>query len=257
MHLVLDHKWAVLAAIVIGFIVRALKDDTKLPTIPKRLRPWLSVALGVLAGTIEKLATGVTWENAIIDALIAGLLPMAGNDVVKSAIGRDVPLPGLTPSNDDDKMDPPTGGATPLIVFAWPMGCLFACAMLFVDASCGGGFQDPKTPRETARSIVLLVADGVKQADTSCAKLARDTQSVETAKTCAEAYNVARPSLQSAEQTIDAWNEGANHQVVCSVYAAMRALASMRDAIIAAGGKLPGAVVDALELGQSLTKECT
>jgi hypothetical protein len=93
--LVFDHRDAFIAAFLIGFVIRLLKDDTVLPTVPARARPWLSLFGGLLLGAAEKVLEGKTWEAALIDALLAGFLPMGGDGIVKSVLGKDVPLPGL------------------------------------------------------------------------------------------------------------------------------------------------------------------
>ena len=96
--LVEQHKWIPLAAVIVGLVIRLLKSDTKIPiTIPTRARVWLVLALGVVAGTLEKVGTGGQWTPAIVDGLIAALLAMLGHETIVNSVrgGRDVPLPGL------------------------------------------------------------------------------------------------------------------------------------------------------------------
>lgn len=94
----LQHRWVPLLTLLVGLVVRLLKADTRLPiTIPPRVRPWLAIALGLAAGVLERVATGVSWSRAVLDGLVAGLLPMLGHDLVVEWMraGAEVAVPGL------------------------------------------------------------------------------------------------------------------------------------------------------------------
>lgn len=89
LDLVLQHKWWALAALVIGTIVRLLKSDGPIPfNLPSKYRPWLAVALGVVAGVVDKIATGTAWKDALAGGLVAALFAMGGHSLfVESARG--------------------------------------------------------------------------------------------------------------------------------------------------------------------------
>lgn len=110
----LTYKWVPFAALAIGFTIRALKDDTKLPTIPPRLRRWALVALGVASAVIEHKLAGVGWEKAIYDALAASIFAMLGHDVLIEGLrgGKEIPIPGLMKG---DKSELPK--ILPLVLF--------------------------------------------------------------------------------------------------------------------------------------------
>src|SRR5690606_10423248 len=93
----LAYKWIPFAALAIGFTIRALKDDTKLPTLPPHLRRWALVLLGVASAVLEHKLAGVGWEKATYDALAAALLAMFGHDFVIEKLrgGKEIPIPGL------------------------------------------------------------------------------------------------------------------------------------------------------------------
>lgn len=104
-----DPRWIAVAALVIGFVIRMLKDDTKGPTLSPRLRFWLVFALGAVAGVLEKFIAGASWEQAIIDGLGAALLAHLGHQaIVESARGgKELPVPGLM--KDPKDLPPPSG----------------------------------------------------------------------------------------------------------------------------------------------------
>lgn len=106
--LVTQKKWIAIAALVIGFVVRLLKSDTKIPVdIPPRYRVWLALALGGAAGALDKLVgqEGVTWTAALVQGLLAAVLAIVGHNVVIDSLrgGKELPVPGLT--------DTPNGGS--------------------------------------------------------------------------------------------------------------------------------------------------
>lgn len=97
--LVADHQWVAASALVVGFTVRILKTDTKIPiNIPARVRPWLALSLGAGAGILERVQSGISWRDALAGGLVAGLTAIAGHDTLIEGIrkGRELPLPGLT-----------------------------------------------------------------------------------------------------------------------------------------------------------------
>lgn len=114
--LIAKHEWVGLAALIIGLIVRLLKEDTRFPpfAMPARWRPLLAVGLGIGSGILQAASTGTPWRDAILGGVVSGLVAIAGHEAIVESIrdGKDVPLPGLTkvplPSDRGPKPEPPT-----------------------------------------------------------------------------------------------------------------------------------------------------
>jgi hypothetical protein len=89
------HAWVPLAAVVIGAIVRLLKSDTPLPTVPAKWRPWFALGLGAVAGLLRSVAGGATWAQALGGGLTAALLAMGSHDAVITSArdGRELFTP--------------------------------------------------------------------------------------------------------------------------------------------------------------------
>lgn len=101
--LVEDRKWVSLAAVVIFWLTRLLKSDTKIPIdIPARYRWWLALGLGILSGVLEKVASSgtqdaKTWTSAIVGGLISFALASLGHQAIIENLrdGKELPIPGL------------------------------------------------------------------------------------------------------------------------------------------------------------------
>lgn len=99
--LIVGHKWLALTAVLIGLVVRLLKDDTTIPiSIPPRLRAPLALALGGFAGALDKFLAGggTQWKEALTQGLLGSLLAIAGHAIFIGSIrgGKELPIPGLT-----------------------------------------------------------------------------------------------------------------------------------------------------------------
>lgn len=109
--------WVPLAALVVGFLVRLLKSDTKLPiTIPGVYRMWVAFGLGVVSGVLEHVATGVSWTSAIVGGLVSAAFAALGHDALIGSLraGRELAVPGLMlpgapPAPGKPPTVPPTG----------------------------------------------------------------------------------------------------------------------------------------------------
>lgn len=116
LDLIAKHQWVGLAALVIGFVVRLLKEDSRFPpfALPARWRPLLAMGLGVVSGILQAVSTGTPWRDAILGGLVSAFVAIAGHDAIVGSLrdGKDVPLPGLTkvPLRDakGPKAEPPT-----------------------------------------------------------------------------------------------------------------------------------------------------
>lgn len=105
LELVTSHKYLGLSAVLIFAIARMMKDDTKGPSIPPRLRTPLVIVLGVAAGILERVSMGVTWEDAVFDGISAALLATMGHQFLIESVrgGKEIRIPGLMrPSSETD-----------------------------------------------------------------------------------------------------------------------------------------------------------
>jgi hypothetical protein len=96
LDLIERHEWPALAALIIGLIVRLLKEDTRFPpfAFPARWRPFFALGLGALSGALQAVSTGTPWGEALLGGVISGALAIAGHGAIVDALrnGRDVPL---------------------------------------------------------------------------------------------------------------------------------------------------------------------
>lgn len=146
----------------------------------------------------------------------------------------------ITGTRREDGPKPPSGGAISVVTMA---------VML---AAC----RPADVPRDQARATVLTIAKGVQQADIACAEIAFAKADVALAKTCADAYDVARDALLGAESAVDAWDDAHRGDVACAAAKGVASLTSMVSAIQGAGGKVPAVVTDALTLAPALVGVC-
>jgi hypothetical protein len=97
LDLIAKHQWVGLAALVIGLVVRLLKEDTSFPpfAIPARWRPVLALGLGVVSGVLQAASTGTPWRDAVLGGLVSAFLAIAGHDTIVNSLrdGQDVPIP--------------------------------------------------------------------------------------------------------------------------------------------------------------------
>lgn len=135
-------------------------------------------------------------------------------------------------------------------------GIVVAAAIGSILASVACGCAPPKTPREEARSVVLLVADGVRQADLACASVARAKGDVSLAENCSAIEREAREALIVAEDALDLWDAVDHDRPSCAVKVATDALQRIVGVVRRAGGKVPRAVDDAFQLAPRLAGAC-
>ena len=133
---------------------------------------------------------------------------------------------------------------------------LVACGALAVFgvglAFCGCKPAAGPEPSDRARvrSVILTLAASVDTIDEACAVVAVGKADLSLADACASAYDVARTSLVAAEGALDASADAG----ACAALPALRALRTMADSVRGAGGALPVAVVDALEVATTLAR---
>lgn len=143
------------------------------------------------------------------------------------------------------------------LCIAWLLVFVFAAMASALLQSCSPA-QAKAAPRETARAVVLTVAESLKLADTLCATVALRIGTADReagrklAVSCADAYDVARPAVLAAATAVDAWDAGDHRGVVCGLATAGKGLALIVDAVKAAGATVPPLVEDGLRLVGSL-----
>lgn len=95
--LVHDHAWLELSALLLGFVVRVLKSDTIGPVVPKQHRAALAWGLGLAAGVLERVIGGHSFAEALVTAIGAPMIAMAGHHTCIEWLrkGRELPVPGL------------------------------------------------------------------------------------------------------------------------------------------------------------------
>lgn len=94
------HAWPIVAAFVVGAIVRLVKSDKVPVNVPSRWRPLLALALGVLSGAAEAVIAGTQWPDALLGGVISALVASGGHEVIIEAIrgGREVGAPPAPPA---------------------------------------------------------------------------------------------------------------------------------------------------------------
>lgn len=119
------YGWIGLIGLLIGLIVRIVKDP-KIPIpLPPRARPVLALVLGVVMGALESIAGGRSWQDALYSGAMAGIVAILVHVFgIESVMGgKEVPLPFLA-------LGRPAPGSTPkppplpcLVAFGLVLGC--------------------------------------------------------------------------------------------------------------------------------------
>lgn len=120
-QLIEQRKWVPVAALVIAFVTRLVKSDTKLPIdVPARWRIWLVIGLGVSSGVLEHVIAGKTWTSALIGGAVSAALAVLGHETIIASLraGKEIPVPGLMvpgtrPSPTAPVTVPPEAGTVP------------------------------------------------------------------------------------------------------------------------------------------------
>lgn len=118
------------------------------------------------------------------------------------------------------------------------------------------GCKPAETPREQARSVVLTIADGVRQIDLTCAAIAKDRGDLALAYECASLISEARSQLLTAEDIVDAWDAAVAGKLACSMRSAASVLERLMATLARAGTKPPAAAEDAIRLAPLVTSGC-
>lgn len=139
-----------------------------------------------------------------------------------------------------------------------PILFMLACVGVIAIAhhACGCSPRPAEDPRAQRRAVVLTVADGVKAADVACASIARAKRDATLARECDKARDEAAESLKAAEDALDAEDAARAGDVPCMVAAAVSSASRLAGLIEHAGGKLPKAMLDGLQLAPMLAGGC-
>jgi hypothetical protein len=268
MNSILDtHKPLVLVALVVGALVRMLKDDHRFPiTLSKRARPWVALLLGLVLGAVQQRLAGATWLDAVCSGLLAGALPILGHQLGIESIlgGKELPFPGTkkrtAKSDDDDKPPTSPNGMSPLLVVL----LLGSASTPLVLGACPG---TAKTPRDVARGSVLVLVHAASEGDAVCAAGAlalgnsaggKDPallqRAIGIAERCAKAKKGVLASASSTAYAIDAWDDAASPgKIGCAAVASFAALGDLRAAIVETGATVPPVLDDALAAATRLS----
>ena len=121
---------------------------------------------------------------------------------------------------------------------------------------CGAATPLPATPRERARAVVLVLAEGTKVADHQCAEQGKAAGNLPLLEKCAAAYSVARSSLLVAAGSIDAFEAGRANETACATQEGIGAAEDLAGLVRFGAGGVPPALVDALALASQFSMKC-
>jgi hypothetical protein len=138
------NAWIPLIAVIVGAVIRLTKTDAavawfKVYTKPEH-RPAIALSLAIVGASVERLAVGGTWYDAIAGGIAAGSLAIAGHELYVNGIrkGRDIGIkkapPPPPPDWLDDSLRPPLTKSPP--PSSWPLvgGAILALSV----AGCPG-----------------------------------------------------------------------------------------------------------------------
>jgi hypothetical protein len=187
------HSWVALAALVIGLLVRLVRDDSTVAwfpvTIPSRWRPLIALGLGIVSGVLNQLVLKVDWATAIVGGIVSAVTAMGGHAVVINALRNGRELGEKKAEAKAPGSGKPGSG-----------GALAASTLVFVLA-----FLAPTSLSGCAAIPVLVtIADAVSIAAPAAA------QAINAVENGINAYYKAHPELDPAQRAdIDAKMEKA------------------------------------------------
>jgi hypothetical protein len=106
----LAHQWLIAGALVVPFIVAAMKQGwvTRWLAVhlPPAALPWLAVGLGALTVGSADVLAGKAWQQAVFDGLAAGVLAVfAHQTVVEGARSGKEIIPEKKPATPASPTD--------------------------------------------------------------------------------------------------------------------------------------------------------
>lgn len=167
------NAWIPLLAVVVGAIIRIGKDDALVAKIPiyfkPENRPMWALTIAVVGASIDRLASGGKWYDAIAGGLVAGSGAIAGHEVI-SKVGKKIrdkrnssrPPPSLPWEDDSERPPAPRTIAPPFFKLA-VLSVAFGVGMLL--AACPGAGKVCTALDLAAKAcdlILVKMADGTE-----------------------------------------------------------------------------------------------
>lgn len=127
--LIEQRSWVPIATVVIWFVVRLLKSDTKLWTIPADKRFYAVFLFGQVSGVLEHVVNDhMTWTSAILGGLISSVGAMTLQEGIIGAArsGKELPFPkfilreGVSPAPGAPPTLPPPPKPPPIDLIPLP-----------------------------------------------------------------------------------------------------------------------------------------
>lgn len=87
-------QWPILAALLIGALVRLSKTPAAgevWQKVPKRYRPIIPAAMGLLSGISEAIIMGTPYGTALAYGILSGLLAIGGDQLITTPIKEEKP----------------------------------------------------------------------------------------------------------------------------------------------------------------------
>lgn len=91
-------QWVPLSAAVVFALLRLMKNDTKFPiNIEPRVRVWMALVLGLIAGLLSAVANGLHWQTAVLIGIAASAMAVLGHNVAIDSLrgGKEIVIPGM------------------------------------------------------------------------------------------------------------------------------------------------------------------
>lgn len=116
LELALERKYLAVGLLAVYTLVRLLKDDARfLPDVQGRYRAAAALLLGVVAGVLERLDSGVPMREAITAGFTVGagaiFFHVVGVDLLRH--GKELPLPAALRKTPPSDPPPPPGSTVP------------------------------------------------------------------------------------------------------------------------------------------------
>jgi len=164
--------------------------------------------------------------------LIAAVFP----DPVKAS-----KVVGKVLSGKSDPPPPPKGPSVLPLVF-------LAAFFVTTQEAC----KEAEAARSHTNAVVVSLADGVKVGDMVCAAIAIEKNDAQLARDCDRARDEAAIALQAAQDKLYAGSLTEQAKFGCEFRAGVEASSRLAELIVAAGGKTPARMADALDVASKL-----
>lgn len=98
-----EHQWALLAGLLLTFVVIGLRMFSVVQKLPDALVPWATIGMGLLGAAAVGLQTGESWDAIVMTGLAVGVAAIGGWETVGKLLRglaaklRGAPAPEPTP----------------------------------------------------------------------------------------------------------------------------------------------------------------